>query len=299
MNENKFSDKLGEIPTEVKNLQEWFASVIIRPVTENEEVNPISPRGNPIKKEAEYYISPSNSLKPHQRIEIYNKQYWWRLINFMQKNFPLTLSLLGYTKFEKITIQYLMKYPPDYWSLTVLGRNYPEWIKENNELTDGKLIFDAAQTDLYFYLSSITTHFPSISKEAVIEENFLNKNIKLQPHVFLLKSSYDLLNIREIIINNDPEYSKKHSSSMCQKNNLYYVIFRNMNNNISWKKVRQAEYLLLGYFKEGVNILEACDWIKSQDSQVQETMMNKFHIWIQSWTQLGWLTLSPVVRGQT
>lgn len=290
-NENEYSHKLVEIPAEVKNLQEWFASIIVRPVTENEEVDPISPSGHSIKKEAEHYISPSDCLEPHQRIEIYNKQYWWRLINAMQKNFPLTLRLLGYEKFEKNTVQYLVKYPPDYWSLTALGRNFPEWIKESYESTDVKLILEAAQVDQYFYLSSITSNFPSISKEAVANENFLNENINLQPHVFLLKSSHDLPAVREVIIENDPEYSKEHGLPKLQENNLYCVVFRNMNSNISWKKVSQAEYLLLGFFKEGTNILKACDWIKSQESHLQEAMTNKFHIWIQSWTQLGWLTL--------
>jgi hypothetical protein len=293
MNENQYSHKLVEIPLEVKNLQEWFASIIVRPITENEGVDPVSASGSSIKKEAAYFILPSHCLEPHQRIEIYNKQYWWRLISVMQKNFPLTLRLLGYTKFEKISVQYLLKYPPDYWSLTVIGRNFPDWIKGNYEFNDLELIFYAAETDLYFYFSSIASHFPSISKEVVAGKNFLNENINLQPYVFLLKSSYDLPVLREIILKSDPEDWKDRQIPKIMQNDLYFVIFRNNKNNISWKKISQEEYLLLRFFKNGANILKACDWIALQESFFQEIMTKKFHIWIQSWTQLGWFTLSP------
>jgi len=291
MNKNTYFHKKIEIPVEIKKLQEWFACIISRPLNESNCVEAVSMSDSTITKEASYFISSNHTLEPHQRIEIYHKQYWWRLINAMQKFFPLTLQFLGYKKFENVTVQYLLKYPPDNWSLTVLGRNFPLWIKENYRLPDVRLIFHAAEIDLYFYLSSIASNFLSISKEAVTEKNFLSKTIKLQPHIFLLKSFYNLLGEREVIIKNGVEISNDYLKK-CLKDNSYFIIFRNKKNNICWKGINKEEYFLLKLFKEGTSLLKSCDWIKMQNSFSQEIMTKNFHIWIQSWIQLNWLTLS-------
>ena len=64
------------------DLQEWFGKIISQPLTPGHHLPEAS------KKESIRYIAPSPCLEPGKRIEIYYRQYWWRLIKSLQTNFP-------------------------------------------------------------------------------------------------------------------------------------------------------------------------------------------------------------------
>ena len=51
-----------EVPMEIKNLQEWFASIITRPLIAQGCINPIAPNGNLIEKEAVNFIVSNSAI---------------------------------------------------------------------------------------------------------------------------------------------------------------------------------------------------------------------------------------------
>ncbi len=102
------------IPPGLKSVQEWFGNVISSPLEDNNYIKTIAPSGYLIAEEAARYIIPTPNLRAHQRIQIYNQQYWWRLLKAMHESFPLVTRLFGYHAFnETIAIPYLYKYPQD------------------------------------------------------------------------------------------------------------------------------------------------------------------------------------------
>ncbi|MCE5319184.1 MAG: DNA-binding domain-containing protein, partial [Parachlamydia sp.] len=149
----------SKVPTPLKETQQWFGSIIARPVDGNSCMDPISPSGQPIQVEASQYIRPSPTLQPAQRIQIYNQQYWWRLLNALQESFPLVTRLFGCHDFNiSIGMPYLQKYPPCHWTLNVLGDNLPAWVEEYYSDDDRKLIRDAALIDCAFCHSFTAAH---------------------------------------------------------------------------------------------------------------------------------------------
>ncbi len=286
------------MPQEVKNIQEWFASIIVRPLVEPDHINPISPSGVVISKEAAKFISPSPTLLPHKRIEIYNQQYWWRLLNILQTNFPLVVRLFDYRDFnQKIAIPFLVKYPPKHWSLATLGEKLPQWIQEAYQESDKQLIYDAALLDLIFASSFLSEQYPSLDFSALIKnepETLLTLPFCLQPHLHLIEYKYDLPNFRESILKEEPPYWVEHDFPALSRDKIYYfVIFRNHKNNVAWKDIPQEEYLLLKQFSKELSIQSACDWIESQESEIQDRMAVNLQKWIQDWTRFGWLTINP------
>ena len=73
-----------KVPLELKKTQEWFASIITRPIDVENQMMPISPSGVPMEEEAKRFIVPRPKLRADERIQIYNQQYWWRLLNILQ-----------------------------------------------------------------------------------------------------------------------------------------------------------------------------------------------------------------------
>ena len=99
-------------PDTLLNIQKWFASVITQPLTCDHNIPLLAPNGKPIAIDSAQYILPSKTLAPHERVELYYRQYWWRLLDVLQENFPLVTRLFGYQSFnEKIGIPYLTAHP--------------------------------------------------------------------------------------------------------------------------------------------------------------------------------------------
>lgn len=290
--------KEPKVPLDLKNTQEWFGSVIKRRLVEGDHINPTAPNGKEISTDAAHYIVPSPTLRPHQRIEIYNQQYWWRLINTLQINTPLLLRLFGFTAFnETIAIPYLLKYPPNSWSLNTLGEKLPQWVQEEYHQPDHLLVYKAAYLDEIFASNFYALQYPHLDFTSLAQQDpdaLLEMPFCLQPHVYPLEFEYDLLTFRDLLVKQEGDYWTKNPFPELKKDKAYYyILFRNFENNIAWKLIEKDEYLLLSQFKTGISIQAACDWIEDQEEDLRESLEGHLQKWLQDWTRYGWLILNP------
>ena len=58
-----------------------------------------------MQAEAESFIRPNDRLSSFERLEIYNRQYWFRLISAVTEDFPSVAALLGDRSFERLAVQ--------------------------------------------------------------------------------------------------------------------------------------------------------------------------------------------------
>lgn len=284
-----------KVPRSLKNLQEWFSSIIVRPLGDNSVMNPISPKGSPMELESTSYISPSPTLKSHERIQIYNQQYWWRLLSTLHETFPLATRLLGYYEFnQKVGYPCVEKYCPDDWSLNHFGDKLPKWVKEDYQgphklLMEGAVDVDYAYNECFFAGELKPIDLMAAAKEEGDSTAF-SKKIYLQSHVFLFEFPYHFFLFREKMLEKDPDYWVKRKLPKLSKDKQhYFVLYRNQYLNISWAEVNQYEYQLLKRFKEGDTIENVCEWLEAQDVKFVEAASEKLHLWFQSWTIHRWL----------
>lgn len=299
-----------EAPKKLIETQEWFASIITQPIDEKSHINPLSPSGRKIADEACDYIIPSPTLKPDQRIELYNQQYWWRLINTLQISFPTAVSLLGYRDFNySIAIPYLVKYPSRHWSLSFLGDRLHQWMQEEYRGEEKELLTDAIRIDWTYDYSFFAPHRPSITSQVTSPEDELPQVISvkacLQPHLFLFKLDYDLFSFRDKLKQKSPDYwsnhhfpNLKHALSEGQthfpelkRDRIYYfVLYRNLQNSVAHEEISQGEYQLLERFKESSSIEEACQWLESQEGELYQDAAAHLQDWTKKWVIKQWLT---------
>lgn len=282
-------------PCSLKTTQEWFASVITYPLGDNDTISSYSPHGFLIAEEATRYIVPSSTLKPHQRLQIYNQQYWWRLLNTLHINFPLVTRLFGRNGFnEQIGIPYLMKYPPNHWSLSAVGERLPGWISECYLEPDQNLVHHAATLDWAFTASFIAPQLKTLDLARLIQqkpESLLNTPFYLQPHIHLFTWEYDLLTFRDKFLEQDADYWIENRFPDLPKGKTYrFILYRNAKNNLAWREITQGEYLLLTCFKTGSSMASACEFMETQEPALYNEVATNLQKWIQDWTQLGWLT---------
>lgn len=295
MNNQLLNEEINPFPLSLQATQEWFASIITYPLGKNDTIQSHSPHGLLIAEEANRYITPNAHLQPHQRMQIYNQQYWWRLLNTLHINFPLVVRLFGYQAFnEKIGIPFLLHCPPNHWSLSTLGERLPKWIMECYHEPDQSLLYNAASLDWAFTACCIAPAHPPINLMELIQdapENLLNYTFYLQPHVLLFSWEYNLLKFRDSFLAEEVDYWIEHPFPDLPKDNTYnFLLYRNANNHISWREICYAEFVLLEFLKKGATIKAVCEYIEAEKSHLYDTVENHLQQWLQNWTQAGLLT---------
>jgi len=285
-----FDDK---VPAVLKREQLWFGHIIGRPIDEDSKMDPISPSGQLMEIEAADHIAPSPTLRPAQRIQIYNQQYWWRLLNTMHEIFPLVTRLFGYRDFNRmISIPYLVKYPPRHWSLSLIGDRLEKWLEEEYHAKDKELILQSARLDWAFSDSFTTEKLPPLNAEQLIKLGDSDVKLFTQSHLYLFEMKYDLFKYRIDFLKNDPDYwINKDFPVLNRDKDYYFLLNRNEKNDIAWKEIPQAEYLLLNLFKNGSTIDNACQWLEEQHQSICDDAMDNMQCWFQEWTMRGWLSL--------
>lgn len=280
-----------KVPPQLKKVQQWFGSIISRPIDEDSRMNPISPKGVPMEEEAFEYIVPSPTLRPAQRIQIYNQQYWWRLLNCLHEAFPLVTRLFGYFDFNQtIGIPYLVKYYPYHWSLNTLGTYMTKFIEEDYHAEDKQLVLNAAALDWAFNYAFFC------KKNSLVNEHsdFSECKIWLQSSVHLFKMDYNLIDFRMKMIKEKPEFWTENEFPKLPKEDArYFVLWRNHKNDIAWDDLHPAAFAMLSRLKTGATLDELCDWLEEQEEAIREEASKQLQVWFREWTVRQLLTLEP------
>lgn len=286
-----------QVPEALKKTQQWFGSIISRPIDVNSCMNPTSPTGIPMAEEAWQYIVPSPTLQPAQRIELYNQQYWWRLLSTMHEIFPTVTRLFGYHDFNQtISIPYLCKYPPRHWSLHYVGDKLLDWIQEDYHADDKELVYNAARVD-WAYTDSFITPFYDLNLPNPDDfSSVLDKTLYLQPHATIFELPYDMFLFRTEFLEHDPDYWVENDFPplplLPDNKNEYFVIYRNRGNDVAVEKISHSEYRLLQHFQSGSSIEAICQWLEHQDESLTTEAGEKLHLWFQQWTFNQFLSLT-------
>ncbi|HRD55787.1 MAG TPA: putative DNA-binding domain-containing protein [Parachlamydiaceae bacterium] len=279
----------SKVPSELKKIQKWFASIITRPLDEKNEIMPISPSGKPIVQEAKQFIIKSPSLKPFERIQIYNQQYWWRLLAILHDNFPLTVRLFGYYEFnQQIGFPYLTAYPPCHWSLNLLGKNLSKWMEESYKEEDKVLVSNAvladyAYIDCFFAEQKKTADFASLVQNG---EELCSLQLKLQPHVRLFEFPFDLFTFRTAMLKEDPNYWLEHKFPKLKKGKFHFILYRDHQNYGSVNFISPTEYQILKLLQKGTSIDAICEWVETQDKKIRKEAEKGMQNWFQQWGTL-------------
>src|SRR6201997_2402847 len=98
-------------------LQRAVARAVMQPLTRNERMQRVAPGGERMHAYAARYIKPNDRLSSFERLEIYNRQYWFRV--------------LGGHRFESMCKAYLTECPSRSFTLRNLGSRLEAWLRKN------------------------------------------------------------------------------------------------------------------------------------------------------------------------
>src|SRR5579864_9691143 len=115
----------------LKSLQRTMARAVMQPLTNAERMQQTAPDGKPMRSYAARFIKPNDRLTSFERLEIYNRQYWFRVLSSMMEDFPGLRAVLGDKRFDAMCRAYLLDCPSRSFTLRNLGRQLESWLRKH------------------------------------------------------------------------------------------------------------------------------------------------------------------------
>src|SRR5260370_977897 len=119
-------------------LQRTMARAVMQPLTDSERMQNTAADGKSMSAYATRFIKPNDRLTSFERLEIYNRQYWFRVLSSMVEDFPGLRAVLGDRRFEAMSKAYLVDCPSRSFTLRNLGARLESWLWKNPKWAGAK-----------------------------------------------------------------------------------------------------------------------------------------------------------------
>jgi hypothetical protein len=266
-----------------------------------------TPDGMVMLKEAAEFIKPNARLTSVERLEIYSRSYWFRVLDSLADDFPGLRAVLGQLAFNRLSRAYLTDCPSRSFTLRNLGARLEEWLRTNQRYggrTPG-LALDMARLE-WAHIEA----FDSAAERFVGPEDLVHLNsgfrVRLQPYVRLLDVDYPVDEMR-IQVNREIE-DREIAGIVCAIRDegvpvrrlrppsfrraflrRIFIAVHRLNDTVYYRRLAPEEYLVLNAIRSGRRLgrvieegfRQSCVPIDDQPALVGS--------WFAAWAELGWL----------
>jgi hypothetical protein len=118
--------------SDLPKLQRWLQAVITHPqgVTAGMVSREASDLFEVQPSTCEQILTRSQALTAAERLAIYHRAYYARLIDCLRESFPVLRSTLGDEAFDEFALGYLQTYPSQSYTLAELGARFHQFLAE-------------------------------------------------------------------------------------------------------------------------------------------------------------------------
>jgi hypothetical protein len=249
---------------------------------------------------ADRIIKPNDRLTSFERLQIYNQQYWWRIMASFRDDFRGLRAVLGERKFERLGIAYLAACGSTSWNLRDLGQALEPFVQQHPELTAPyeQLALEMIRVEWARVIAFDGPERPPLDpgKLGAAPERL---RIGLQPYVTLLELSYpvDRLLGRLRKRNTETGSASNAVSSAARRRPVrllakpearpVHIAVHRVDLSVYYKRLEPAAYRLLQALRGGATLADACEAAFAHD--VPADAAEKIRAWFATWTRFGWL----------
>ena len=168
-------------------LQREMAAAVMLPLTADERHARRGSRWPPMGAVADSFIAPNSRLTAFERLEIYNRQYWFRVLGALAEDFPALRAVVGGSAFEALSIAYLTEHPSRSFSMRNLGSKLAEWLASNPQFAGRRqrLAVDVARIEWAFVEAFDSADRAPLTLDQIATLD-AGSRLALQPHLQLI-----------------------------------------------------------------------------------------------------------------
>jgi len=283
-------------------LQKAVARAVMQPLTRNERMQRVAPGGGRMKTYAARYIKPNDRLTSFERLEIYNRQYWFRVLSGLAEDFPGLRAVLGSQRFEAMSKAYLTDRPSRSFTLRNLGARLETWLRQNPRwIGDRRLLaLDMVRLEWADIEAFDGQAKPALRSEDLSEIDVPSLHLSLQPYVRLLELHYPvddlLLEVKHGEDNADfasnavqerKKRSKVRAVAKLKPAQIFLAVHR-LDFSVYFRRIEREEFFLLNAVRSGKTIERAIELAFRKSSVPAEDRAAFVQHSFQTWATLGW-----------
>lgn len=263
--------------------------------------------GRSMRAFARRFIKPNDRLSSFERLEIYNRQYWFRLLESFHEDYPGLRAVLGQERFVKLAVAYLTAHPSASFTLRNLSRHLVRFLETHPRHTapSRRLILDLARLEWAHIEAFDNAAEPPVTADELLDAGPAKAHLQLQPHLTLLALDHPLDDY--LIALRRVEDSRADASNAVaaaarrgrektlrppRREAIWLAVHRHWN-CVHYKRLTAAQFRLLHALRQGATLTKACERTLAA---CPDTRPEEFQQWFADWAALGWFWLQTSRR---
>lgn len=289
-------------------LQRAVARAVMQPLTASQNMQHSAPGGGSMKRYASRFIKPNDRLTSFERLEIYNKQYWFRVLDSMIEDFPGLRAVLGERRFDAMAKAYIVANPSRSFTLRNLPSHLVPWLRKNPEWAgkNQKLALDIARLEWADIEAFDAKAEPSLQQQDLSPANGTSLapsgklKLTLQPFLRLLDFHYPvddlLLEVRkddedtDFASNAFTERRKRkrvRAVAKLKPSEIFLAVHR-IDNAVYFRRLEREEFAILSALRDGKTLGAAVEVAFRKSAVPAEARPEKVQTWFATWAAMGW-----------
>lgn len=292
---------------ELADLQRAMWRVVSRPLTDDSRMQARWTDGRPTSAVAGEIAKPNDRLTSFERLEIYNRMYWFRVLDSLYDDCPGLRAVLGDKKFVRLAEAYLVKYPSGSFTLRNLPsrlakfiQEEPRYTKPHTALCHDLARFEWARVEVFDTASRPVFTMDDLLDVPAAKQGRLK--LALQPYLQLLALDYPVDDFILAVKQREAELLRGDASNapsaMRRLNELKAtlpkpaytcVAVHRLDGKIYFKRLEPAAYRILVALRAGKTLEQALATGIPRAKQAQADRAAKVQVWFRNWMELRWL----------
>jgi hypothetical protein len=295
---------------QLRELQRVMAGALFRPLTSQWRMQKRWTDGSRMHDLAAEFIKPNDRLSSFERLEIYNRQYWFRVLDCLYDDYPGLRAVVGERKFIKLITSYLVRYPSDSYTLRDLGnrlehflREEPHWAAPREQLAIAMVRFEWAQVVAFDGPSD-----PPVTADDILDTSPAKLRLGLQPHLSLLELDYAVDDFLIAVkkresdvlrgeasnaVQSAPKAAKRRKPIRLPKPEKVYLAVHRHDNMLYYKRLDPEAFAILTALGRGATVGDACAEAVTASDRKNIDWPTKIKEWFDNWSALGWFCRRP------
>lgn len=292
----------AERQMDLAQLQREMAAAVMQPLTADEEMRTTTADGREMAAVAESFIAPNSRLNAFERLQIYNRQYWFRVLGALAEDFPGLRTVVGARAFEALSVAYLTAHPSRSFSLRNLGSKLVEWLAANPQHAGRRhrLALDVARIEWAFVevFDSAEHTPPTLDRIATLGAG---SKLALQPHLQLIALDYpadDLVlglhqrekrQTSEAGVEYEDDIEPGPAKLPRLRRGATWLAAHRVDYSVFYLRLKREEFLTLAAIRQGVPLADAIEtgFIGSHIPLTRRVRL--VQQWFSNWAELGWI----------
>ncbi len=291
---------------QLKELQTLMAAAVFRPLTADNRMQPGWTDGSSTAQVAERFIKPNDRLSSFDRLEIYNRVYWFRVLDCLYDDYPGLRAIVGEKRFMELATAYLAKYPSVSFTLRNLGqrlekflREEPRWLAPHQELALDMARFEWAQV-----VAFDDSALPAITTDEILDAPPSKLRLGLQPYLSLLVLNYAVDKFFVTVQKREADVLRDEASNtfetmphskrprgkpmrLPRRERVYMAVHR-YDNSLFYKRLDLEAFAILQSLRRGETVEKACMDAIANSSRKKIDWAARIKTWFEDWSSLGW-----------